>query len=146
MSSSEVSHVWIQKILPRDILIMFAMVGDYKDYFRKFYYFNLKILVLHTIQYQTGFVKITMYKHCTQLYQSSCKQRSDCKLLMTNLNYLSDRQGTIHCIYTGNIAPLYRRPKQVRTNRYIKGRNLPVLASVHQMRNSCLFSFVISSK
>lgn len=46
MSSSEVSHVWIQKILPRDILIMFAMVGDYKDYFRKFYYFNLKILIL----------------------------------------------------------------------------------------------------
>lgn len=75
MSSSEVSHVWIQKILPRDILIMFAMVGDYKDYFRKFYYFNLKFLVLHTIQYQTGFVKITMYKHCTQLYQSSCKQK-----------------------------------------------------------------------
>lgn len=133
MSSSEVFHAWIQKILPRDILIMFAMVGDYKDYFRKFYYFNFKILilpapplrsvhvqnlslekklqvtipstvwslesVLHTIQYQTGFVKITMYKHCTQLYQSSCKQRSDCKLLMTNLNYLSDRQGTIHCIY-----------------------------------------------
>lgn len=114
---------------------MFAMVGDYYDYFRKFYYFNFKILillvhppppldprmfkicpkrknyklqfqaqlgemsVLHTIQYQTGFVKITMYKHCTKLYQSSCKQRSDCKLLMTNLNYLSDRQGTIHCIY-----------------------------------------------
>lgn len=78
MSSSEVSHAWIQKILPRDILIMFAMVGDYKDYFRKFYFFNLKFLVLHTIQYQTGFVKITMYKQCTLLYQSSCKQRSDC--------------------------------------------------------------------
>lgn len=121
--------MWIQKILPRDIYVCHGG-RDYKDYFQKFYYFNLKFLilpapppsfrsthvqnlsfekklqvklgemsVLHTIQYQTGFVKITMYKHCTKLYQSSCKQRSDCKLLMTNLNYLSDRQGTIHCIY-----------------------------------------------
>lgn len=47
MSYSEVSHVWIQKILPREILIMFAMVGDYKDYFWKFCYFNLKISILH---------------------------------------------------------------------------------------------------
>lgn len=85
------------------------------------------------------------YKHCTQLYQSSCKQRSDCKLPWETWTvYLRDREP--YTVFTCNIAPLYQRHKQVRTKWYIKGHNPPVLASVHQMGNSCLFPFVISSK